>query len=80
MGLDVDKDPGSPLFRLMPDDLAPLKNMLPTRATLLARAEAAILTHGPRANGPTRLEEVSDGQPDGGASQMRICLSAGLPP
>ena len=61
MGLDVDKDPGSPLFRLMPDDLAPLKNMLPTRATLLARAEAAILTHAPRANGPTRLEEVSDG-------------------
>ena len=61
MGLYVDEDPGSPIFRLMPDDLAPLKNMVPTRATLLARAEAAILTHSPRTNGPTRLEEVSDG-------------------
>lgn len=61
MGLEVDKDPLSPLFALAPDDLAPLKNMRPAPSSLLGRSEAELLHHAPREEGPTRLEDVSDG-------------------
>lgn len=60
MGLEVDRDPESPLFALAPDDLASLENMMPVAPTLVSGLEALILQKAPRENGPTRIEEVSD--------------------
>ena len=60
MGLEVDRDPQSPLFKLAPDDLAPLINLTPTKPTLEDRIEGAILQTAPREHGPTKLEQVSD--------------------
>lgn len=60
MGLEVDRDPGSPLFRLAPDDFAPLVNMVPTKPSLEARIEGVVLQKASREHGPTKIEEVSD--------------------
>ena len=61
MGLEVDRDPESPLFSLAPNDLAPLENMTPGDPTLQSRIEAVVMHRAPREHGPTRVEEVSDG-------------------
>ena len=60
MGLEVDRDPQSPLFALAPDDLAPLENMTPAGPTLQSDIEGLVLRRAPRKHGPTRVEEVSD--------------------
>jgi uncharacterized protein (DUF2235 family) len=59
MGLEVDKDPGSPLFRLQPDNFASLVNVS-TPPSTEDRIEAAVLVTAPREHGPTNIEEVSD--------------------
>lgn len=59
-GLEVDRDEQSPLFALLPNHLAPLKNMTPVPPTLLSRAEDLLLQKAPRSGGPTKVEEVSD--------------------
>lgn len=60
MGLEVDRDPESPLFAVRPDDLAPLDNMMPAPPSLQGEAEAILMHRAPREYGPTRLEEVSE--------------------
>ena len=59
MGLEVDRDPESPLFSLKPDDLAALDNMMPAPPTLQGKAEALLMRRAPREHGPIRIEEVS---------------------
>jgi uncharacterized protein (DUF2235 family) len=59
MGLEVDKDPGSPLFRVLPDDLSPLINVS-AKPSIGDRFEAAVLEMAPRQHGPLNIEEVSD--------------------
>lgn len=60
MGLQVDRDPESPLFSVKPDDLAALENMMPAPPTVQGKAEALLMRRAPRAHGPTRMEEVSE--------------------
>jgi uncharacterized protein (DUF2235 family)/phage tail protein X len=59
MGLEVDLDPQSPLFDLMPDDFAPLQNMIPAPPNVQALLEGVLLRRTPRQQGPAKLEEVS---------------------
>ena len=60
MGLQVDRDPESPLYAAKPDDLAPLDNMMPAPPTFQGEAEAVLMHCAPREHGPTRMEEVSE--------------------
>jgi uncharacterized protein (DUF2235 family)/phage tail protein X len=60
MGLEVDRDPASPLFRLAPDDFASLINTTPVKPSLEDRIEGAVLRTAPREHGPLKIEEVSD--------------------
>lgn len=60
MGLEVDRDRESPLFKVLPDPFAPLVNMKPVEPTVGSRIEAMILKKAPRENGPIHIEEVSD--------------------
>ena len=60
MGLVMDKDVGSPLYSVLPDDMAPLRNVTVTGKTLLSRVEGAVMTRVPRSGGPTTIDEVSD--------------------
>ncbi len=58
MGLELDLDPTSPLFKLAPDDQAPLKNMKPVPEGALS----IIMSHLPTAHrnpGPDRIEDVA---------------------
>lgn len=59
MRLAVDRDPGSPLFSVRPDDLGPLEDPQPAHSGLLSRVEGAVMQHAPREHGPTTLEEVN---------------------
>jgi uncharacterized protein (DUF2235 family) len=60
MGLEVDRDPSSPLFRLEPSDSAPLINVS-TPPSLEDKVEAVLLSAAPREHGPVNIYEVSDG-------------------
>lgn len=58
MGLALDVDPTSPLFKLEPDDMAPLKNMKPAPKG----AMSILMDHLPKAYrqpGPNRIEDVA---------------------
>ena len=58
MGLKLDPDPTSPLFKLAPDDLAPLKNMKPAPEGAMSLMMSC-MPKAHRQPGPTRIEDVS---------------------
>ena len=59
MGLELDKDEGSPLYALNPDDFAPIDNMAVEASTISTVIEGLVLKRSPRTGGPIALEEVS---------------------
>jgi uncharacterized protein (DUF2235 family) len=59
MGLQVDRDPTSPLFQIQPNDFSPLINVS-TPPSVGDRIEGALLIKASREHGPTNISEVSD--------------------
>jgi len=60
MGLEVDKDPGSPLFEIDPNPYESLENSKAVDPTLLGAIEDAALPKAARKPGPQDVGELSD--------------------
>ena len=60
MGLAVDENDGSPLYRLLGDPTASLQNMHKVDPTFESTVEGVLLKKAHREGGPTHIGEVSD--------------------